>query len=369
MTDYNPGVVGIGGYYFQILTYISFLPSIQKSQVFGYEVFDDISITDAVQNNECVEILRSNKINDLIQVKRTDVDSGTQLKVLFNWMLEDDSEKYTLVIAKGYSCREDILITKSVQDLYKELKPTEKQSSLASRVHSKFKKENDFRRFERKINHIRSRLEIRKDFDPEDEILDKYESIFHSSQSSNYQARLDEFKRILSTKILDEAHLGKTFSIEKDAFLDLCDTVRSQITDSKYIRNYSLFEQSLNFQITSQIEQLREYKQLTYCDLAKNTIKNRLVEKLYYEDLKNYYLERNKDSFIKDVESSAYTNYTDAQEEVDDSKPKTLYLKTIKKKVDGLPDDQRYSRGSYIALSKENTEKEKRISWRIEDAD
>lgn len=362
MSDYNPGIESLFGYYYQIKTFVSLLSNISEGQSIGYEYLDDVSVHDDIESNYCLENNKSSK--NLYQVKKTTVNESVAKKVLYNWLLSDNADSYYLIISSGYTCDDSIINKKDIDELYNSIEKT-KSGSLSTRVYNKYKKNSKRDLFFKKVNYIRERYKLLSNYDCDLKIFENYKIFFHYNGDKNlYEKRISNFLGKISALILESIQNKKPYIISFLQINAIAEEVCNQINADTYEIDYDLFCENNSVSLSDEkIKSSREYVQLNYCNLSESTITNRLKDELYYLDFKSYWLERNKTSKISNIENSAVSNFEDACIEVKNNNlPIERYSATIKKEISNT-NNKMQSNGVYISLTNES---DQRVSWKDE---
>ena len=362
MSDYNPGIESLFGYYYQIKTFVSLLANISEGQSIGYEYLDDVSIHDDSESNYCLENDKSS--NNLYQVKKTTVDESVAKKVLYNWILSDNADCYSLIVSNGYTCDDFIINKKDVDELYDSIEKTQ-GASLSTKVYNKYKKNNEKNLFLEKVNYIRERYKLLSNYDCDLQIFENYKKLFHYDGDKNlYERRISCFLGKINTLILESIQNKKPYIISFLQINAIVEEVCNYINTDTYEIDYNIFCEKKSISLGDEkVKSSREYVQLKHCNLNESVIINRLKDELYYLDFRSYWLERNKTIKISNIENSAVSNFEDACIEVrNNNLPIERYSATIKKEISNT-NNKMQSNGVYIALTNDI---DKRISWKDE---
>lgn len=356
----NAGIIALGGFVYQILVFIAKLSNIKKGQIFEYEVEDDISSKEPSEIENCNGISKLDNKYDYYQVKKTNVTEKNAKKTLFNWLLTENNANYYLIVSEGYSINDTFITTKDIKEIYDELDGDKNVNSLEKKVFVKFKKNNLFEDFEKKINAIRKNYYLESGFKPEEVIVANFEKIMHKHgvDEDIYLKRIKQFCDNIQLEIMQNAYDKKTYSLDYDKFFQLIDEICTSITKDTFICNYQLYRNTI--ELTENVKKKREYIQLNECSLSDRQIINYLENELYYEDFKNFSIEHNHRIKIDNIEEEAIQNYEESKENDENDSPKKLLFDTIGKKITNT-NDKMQSTGTYILLTGEES---KKISWR-----
>lgn len=110
--SYDPGIVSLSGFAYQIKVFIYLFASLQKGEQIEFETLDDIAIQKFAQSDEhndlCVKAKKDaeNTIT-VFQVKQTNVSAAKSRNILYNWLLALNKNrsvsKFTLYIDNSYT--------------------------------------------------------------------------------------------------------------------------------------------------------------------------------------------------------------------------------------------------------------------------
>lgn len=104
--SYDPGIISLGGYAYQIRVFVLMLSRIEQNISVGFELIDDISLTDKnidKHSEEISNVLKDNLKYTAIQVKKTKITNTNYKKILYNWLLEYDKYKTDISQLKLYT--------------------------------------------------------------------------------------------------------------------------------------------------------------------------------------------------------------------------------------------------------------------------
>jgi len=361
MADYNPGIESLRGYYYQIKTFISLLASVSDGQSGGYEYCDDASIHDDTTSSYNIDKKQG---KNLFQVKKTNVDESTARKVLYNWLLAENADRYNLILAPNYKCDDCVITNINIDKLFDSLCETD-GLSLQTKVYKKYKENNKKDLFSEKVEHIRSHYSLIPNYNCDEKIFENFKTHFHyASDTILYQKRIGKFVEKINTLVLEAIQNKKPYVISFTELNAIIENICMDICEDNYEIDYDMFCDYHPISLSDKkIQNSREYIQLEYCNLSKSMILNRLKDKLYYLDFQAYWLERNKTTKINNIEKTAVSNYEDSIVELgNDDSPVNRYSTTIKKEISNT-NNKMQSNGVYISLTQET---DKRISWKDE---
>ncbi|MCI7435035.1 MAG: hypothetical protein MSH22_00325 [Spirochaetia bacterium] len=359
MSTNNAGIIALGGFVYQILVFIAKLSKIEKGQIFEYEVEDDISVKELAKIEECKG---SSKLDDkyrYFQIKKTDVTEEKAKKTLFNWLLTENDGDYYLIVCEGYSIDDTFITTKDAKEIYDDLDGKKSNNSLEKKVFLKYKENDLFETFEKKINTIRKHYYLENDYLPNKRIIENYEKIMHKTSSDEdiYLERIKQFCDNIQLQIIQNAYNNKSYSIDYDNFYQLIDEICTSITNVTFHSNYQLYKNKI--ELNEDIKKKREFIQLNECSLSDRQIITYLENELYYEDFKDFSIQHNCRIKIDNIEEEAIQNYEESKDDDKNDSPKKLLLDTTRKIISNT-NDKMQSTGTYISLT---SEENKKISW------
>lgn len=132
----SSGINSLGGFSYQIRVFVYYMSLLKKEGMqIEFETIDDVNIREINADN--IDENNENFINNVqglnsniaIQVKRTKVTPDVAKKVLLNWILLEISDnkvdKYILATDEYYN-NEDILFSKTAEELFTEIKESKK---------------------------------------------------------------------------------------------------------------------------------------------------------------------------------------------------------------------------------------------------
>lgn len=360
MSTNNAGIIALGGFVYQILVFIAMLSEIDKNQIFEYEVDDDISAKEPSEIENCKGIIKTDNKYKYYQVKKTDVTEEKARKTLYNWLLTENDGDYSLIVSEGYSINDSFITTKNAKEIYDELNGKKNNNSLEKKVFIKYKKNNLFNDFEKKVNSIRKHYYLERDFSPEQRIIVNFEKILHKTNIDTgiYLKRIKQFCDIIQLDIIQAAYNNQSYSIDYDRFFQLIDEICISTTNDTFICNYQLYKNTI--ELTEDVKKKREFIQLNKCCLSDRQIITYLENELYYEDFKTFNIEHNHRFKIDNIEEEAMQNFEESKLDDKNDTPKKLLVDTTGKKITNT-NDKMQSTGTYISLT---SEENKKISWR-----
>ena len=316
--DYS-GINSLRGFAFQIKVFILYMLDLKDGTQLEFETIEDVNLKKIKADNidENSENFRSNlfnaETNQAIQVKRTTITKDVAMKIMFNWILMESSNrnvsKYILFTESAYN-NKDIIFESNVEDLFQKIiKSSLKGSATVTKVKSLYK--DDFDDFVNVVNKIKNKYEFLSIEDIDRSIDDK--CTLHFRKVANdvvYGQRLKELLQHITVEIMDAVNQKKPFTINYCGFVRLLEDISTRFTESFTAPNYADFKKINQLDLTnSEISKLREYQQLVACNLPDNLLKQHLTFKGYYENTRYRYMESNKQSRIEEIEETTFENF------------------------------------------------------------
>jgi hypothetical protein len=116
------------------------------------------------------------------------------------------------------------------------------------------------------------------------------------------------------------------------------------------------------------ITKWREYKQLSKCLLNEKVIEKKILQEIYYKQIRSKYLESIHKDKIYDIEITSYDNFIDVQQDLTIKKDDTPYnrMSETLKRDNSYANNKQIKEGSCIYLTGDNVD-EHQISWSDDD--
>ncbi|MDE6758000.1 MAG: hypothetical protein K2J89_01820 [Clostridia bacterium] len=372
------GIDSLKGFLYQlkVFTY-SVIVNIREHTVV-FEGRDDIECVKDEDKLFSHSIQSYNQIN-LIQVKNGELDDSVIMKVVLNWLDQDNIQnpKYTLIHSQNYS----FLSKKEMSEKIVKTLVSKNNSSRKLRSDSLLRKIYD----KYLINNVFDEDKFKSDLDPIlDSLIDNHQLITNNEiEKKDYEYYIDNFcsdvtcniakeKRLaillsmLNQRVWDFVERGESCKIEFKDFLSLHNSAARQVNDNEYQPNFEIFrKKSLTEETIKNIFDFnkREVSQLYGIGLLKNDILDYLRYELFYRDIREVYFERKRDD-IEYIETEAYDIFRDHEKLESDNRYKLFYeVVDIKLNHKDIILDRFSSKGCYIHLSSDEAPKDKQISW------
>lgn len=375
--SYNPGIVSLAGYTYQIRVFTLLLAIISENVSIGIEVIDDISLSksnfcdiDDKKSESISTIIDKSTSYKVIQVKKTKLTQTCINKIWYNWLIEYNRYKnidefvlyYDSTINNGVD-----LCSKSATDYFELIKNTKSKSekSLVVQVKKLYK---DFDEFEKAYNHITTNIKTMPINNIDEEIYNQYKSLFHWSSNHDelYKLRLDDLCSTIQNEVLNNTLRNQPFLCGFEKRNQIIDDIIRRITSDEYEMDYSVFRNINSFDLNSDsIFNAREYRQLNECGLSSATIKNLLMNQMYYEDYSYKMFTLLCSNKINNIETTANENFYEVKDELvanDKDTPNNRLMGTIAKSNSYAMNEQ-IQKGVCIHLTSNNVDDELQISW------
>lgn len=372
--SYDPGIISLGGYAYQIKVFVFMLSQIDQNISVGFELIDDISLTDKnidKHSEEISSVLKENLKYTAIQVKKTKITNTNYKKILYNWLLEYDKYKTDI---KQFLLYADKKLNPSFNLntidsglLYKGIRAAavKKKTSLMAKLKVIYNDE-DF--FKKAYNYILNNYKIIFIDNIDDEIYSVYKKILHWTSSENivYKLRIKELCKIIQDNVLSSVTNKRPYVCNFEEFNSIINDIIQRITANEYRPNFSLFKRDISIDLQSKnVIDTREYQQLSLCGISQESIKNYLIHQMYYEDYSLKTMSMLKSDKIENIENTAHENFLEVKDDLilnNNDKPERRLYETTKKSNTYAVDDQ-IRKGVCIHLTGEDIDDEHKISW------
>ena len=324
---------------------------------FGYEYLDDLSFS--TDDN-----LTGTRINNsiLIQCKTGEVKFETLIHVFSNWLAINLQSEYYLYSEKVITCKKDFpAILRKLCNMVKEYEITSKsnKNSILYKVKSKY---NLLTSFSDLLNLAR---DLKKIYSSHRIVENDYDSLENECREvfiekeckgllydSPKNKRYESFSDKIFLKIRESILKRESFDFDFTDYSRLKEDVCQRINDNKYELDFFTFKKGKEG-LLDELKQTREGVFLSKIYFNDELIAKLLISKLYYQDMRNFYIDAKKDNDVFTAEDSAHTNYLEEFE--DDNNFKNVFKKTIDKKIESkIIVNQTYNKGCYIYLSSDD---------------
>lgn len=377
----DSGLSSLSGFSYQIKVFILRLTQLQQGQRVEFETLDDVAVRSLSSKDSISDSCFKWKVDEtssieVFQVKQTNVSESVRRQVLYNWLLaynqKPDISKFTLYVAQGYSINEKAFTNDSEKEYQTIIESDKAVTALVSRVKQIYK--DDLTKFKRDYQTICSKSTIARLGDIDELIAEQLITPFHATAAdigkTYFEKRIAELFTRICARIMDRAGQRSTYVCVHAEYMQLCEEICKDISPTQYTPDYEAFRQVFSQDdLTSEITNSREYRQLRYCKLSNSEILDHLSWEQYYQSIRQHYLADAKKEAISKTESIAHQNHKDVVYELQDENKDTPRLRLIKTKrceISTLHDE--FSRwGTYIFLTQNDLPN--KISWKDEDED
>lgn len=377
----DSGLSSLSGFSYQIKVFILRLTQLQQGQRVEFETLDDVAVISLSSKDSISDSCFKWKVDEtssieVFQVKQTNVSESVRRQVLYNWLLaynqKPDISKFTLYVAQGYSINEKAFTNDSEKEYQTIIESDKAVTALVSRVKQIYK--DDLTKFKRDYQTICSKSTIERLGDIDELIAEQLITPFHATAAdigkTYFEKRIAELFTRICARIMDRAGQRSPYVCVHAEYMQLCEEICKDISPTQYTPDYEAFRQVFSQDdLTSEITNSREYRQLRYCKLSNSEILDHLSWEQYYQSIRQHYLADAKKEAISKTESIAHQNHKDVVYELQDENKDTPRLRLIKTKrceISTLHDE--FSRwGTYIFLTQNDLPN--KISWKDEDED
>ena len=374
--SYDPGIVSLSGFAYQIKVFILLFASLQKGEQIEFETLDDIAIQNIAKsdanNDLCVKTKTDNENTiTVFQVKQTNVSAAKSRNVLYNWLLalnkNNKVSKFKLYVDNGYSVS-DTAFTSGYAKEYATIIGSDKDpAALVTKVKSIYGDNEE--RFKKDYDFIVSNYSIKSIQNIDSELINVFSTALHLDANSigpvYAKQRLEELFTRVCARIMTSVGQREPFCSSREEIMQICDEICRSICPSKYAPDYSSFESLHSFnEISAEVQASRAYKQLQHCNLDKPNTMKHLLWQQYYQNIRHHYLLDAQQSTVDAIEDVAAENHKnvviDLQEDGKDT-PRRRLVRTKQQTISALNDE--HSRwGAYVFLT--NDTGDRQISWK-----
>lgn len=377
----DSGLSSLSGFSYQIKVFILRLTQLQQGQRVEFETLDDVAVRslsskDSVSDSCFKWSVDETSSIEVFQVKQTNVTESIGRQVLYNWLLaynqKPDISKFTLYVAQGYSTNTKAFTNGSEKEYQTVIESNKATTALVSRVKQIYK--DDSAKFKRDYQTICSKFTIKCLSDIDELIAKQLMTPFHATATdigkTYFEKRIDELFTRICARIMDCAGQRIPYVCVHAEYMQLCEEICKNISPTQYTPDYEAFRQVFSQNdLTDEITNSREYRQLSYCKLSSSEILDHLRWEQYYQSIRQHYLSDAKKEAISKTENIAHQNHKDVVYELQDEDkdtPRRRLIKTKRCEISTLHDE--FSRwGTYIFLTQEDLPNQ--ISWKDEDGE
>lgn len=371
----NSGINSLGGFVFQIDTFIYYALKLQPDQILEYESIEDVSIRRKEDLDTHEDSFRTNLISPTdtytaIQVKRTDINNMVVQKVLMNWILLEYSdvnvEKYILF---GDSLYENNGNINSIDNrsLYNEIINNKERSQKSIKRKLKNIFNGHYDEFNNIVNRIKSKSVIDTPDSIENMLIEEAKDLFHKDgvMFPVYLSRIKTLRSRIYYAILDAIKNHSSYKLEYKTLRKIIEAITNEITDEIPLISFTDYKKKHPVNV-NEISNLREVKQLKACNLDDKGIIRRMHRCNYYFDYQYKLKEQAKVSTVENIETTASENFEDIKERLIMNNEDTPYKRLIQTedKSNSYCRNEYLQKGVCIYLTKDKEiTGDKQISW------
>lgn len=378
----NSGIYSLAGFAYQIKVFIYYLTQLQDNYTLGFETYDDV----ALQRTDSDSVAQEGKLQTYngifnspsgitaLQVKRTSLSNDDYEKVLFNWIILNNSssnvENFVLVVDKSYGNSDSVFPT-DLSSLYsKIINSSSKRNALITRVKEII--DNDYTIFTQLCNSIKEKYSFKEIDDIDKEIFESYKPIFHHGgvKDVTYNLRIKDLAEKIQYALLDDISQNHSYKCDYTKFKIIIEDVVSRIKDNLYFpTDFSNFRRNSRVDVfDTEISRSRQYMQLKKCAISDLLIKEQLIFEEYYNSYKLRCLENLKSNNVENIEYTTHFNFEITKSNLqanNDDTPNNRLVKT-QEKLNAYAQNDQIRNGSAIHLTRADTAADMLISWEDE---
>lgn len=360
------GINSLAGFSYQIKVFISLTASLKQNKEIGFETLDDATVSTNLDD------LNANILTDTIaiQVKNTIMTKNTAFSVFLNWVLLENSDYHVskYILYTPTQTEEDFIQTLDIDNFVKIIKDSRKKRNSHEYKAKQILLLSE-NKFIKKCNDIKQKYNVHI-FNAKTEIEDIYAHLFMKpSNEQVFYLRLNSFISEIQNQILNNIEQKKSYSLNYESFYRTINQIIQNISVDTPVESYSDFAKNNQIQyFTKEIIDSREYKQLKFCNLNDDLIKQNLMDEHYYQKTRLNYLEMCNSKIVNDIEQLTYDNFNEVKFDLQQNKQDTPYkrLKGTKEKENSYALNTNIKKGACIYLTRNEIQKQQ-ISWKDED--
>ena len=378
----NSGIYSLAGFAYQIRVFIYYLTQLQDNYSLGFETYDDVALQrtdiDSTVHEEKLQtyngILNSPSGITALQVKRTALSSEDYEKVLFNWIILNNSssnvEKFVLFVDKSYGNSDSVFPT-NYRSLYNKIvNSSSNRNALITQVKEIIN--NDYTLFTQLCKSIKKKYSFKEVDDIDNEIFESYKPIFHHGgiKDITYKLRIRDLTEKIQYALLEDISQNHSYKCDYAKFETIVEDVVARIRDDLYIPpDFSEFRRNSSVDIAdTAISKSRQYIQLKKCAIPDPLIKEKLIFEEYYNAYKLRCLENLKSGNVENIEHTTHFNFEMAKSNLQANNKDTPNNRLIQtqEKTNSYAQNDQIRNGSAIHLTKADTPADMLISWEDE---
>ncbi|SMP57883.1 hypothetical protein [Fibrobacter sp. UWB10] len=372
-TPDTSGILSLFGFSYQIKVFCSLAAKLTEGQQIEFESFDDIATNKSIDPNFFDKNINGqikSPSYQSIQVKHTKITNQVAENVLLNWIQIEEStyniKEYILITDKKDQSTD--LITAIDKDCFinKVMNSQKKTNANITKVKKIFEKKTNLER-KNIISSILGKYTF-SSIDINADLKANFGNLFQEAANHVlYEQRLDEFLTKITCKVLESINSLKPYTLSHEEFQKYINEVLDRFSLSQSLPSYNNYRLVHPIDLNdTKIANSREYKQLQYCTSNKNVLRNYLLNKQYYNKIRNYYIDACMESKCGDIEITAYENFervkSDLQEQDMDTPKNRLKETTQAPNIDAQNNQIRD--GVCIYLTGDSIPEDTQISWK-----
>jgi len=378
----NSGIYSLAGFAYQIKVFIYYLTQLQDNYALGFETYDDVAlqrtdIDSAAQEGKLQTyngIFNSPSGITALQVKRTTLSNDDYEKVLFNWIILNNSsanvENFVLLVDKSYGNTDSVFPT-DLSSLYnKIINSNSNRNALITQVKEIIN--NSYTVFTQLCKSIKDRYRFKEIDNIDNEIFESYKPIFNHGGVKNviYKLRIRDLAEKIQYALLDDISQNNSYKCDYAMFKTIVEDVVTRIKDDLYIPpDFSDFRRNSRVDIANTaISKSRQYIQLKKCAIPDSLIKEQLIFEEYYNAYKLRCLENLKSNNVENIEHTTHFNFeiTKSNLKANNNDTPNNRLVQTQERANTYAQNDQIRNGSAIHLTKADTAVDMLISWEDE---
>lgn len=372
----NSGIITQYGFEYQKLAFLYCAIQINNTDIITYEGQDDVEI------EEEKTLWKFQTLKSLCQVKSGDVTPTVFKKIILNWLLKmEQAESFICISENKVPVHDGDFADTFTKEI---IESSKRKDALISKVKVKYstqKNTDDLKADIKKLLSEAKYLALNVNALLEESIK-KFGELYCTETEpevisrERYLMLCDNIHKNITQSILRKEEYALSY---RELFGEIS-TVREAITDSKYDIPFMEFKKKSDATMTrilaSQSDAVRQLKLV----FPKNeqAVMQELTKKMFYEDLRQHFVDINKKEEINALEYLAKENYEITLQDFEGygevRTPYKTFRNTIEKPLSApLPSESSsnflyYRHGCYIHLTDTGIDEYLKIKWgEIED--
>ena len=260
----DAGLNSLSGFSYQIKVFILKMTQLKGNQQVEFETLDDVTTRSLSADNTvtdfCIKryVAAESSGIEVFQVKQTDVTKSVARKVLYNWLLayneNSDITSFHLYVDDQYSVGINLFCSNNAKQEYDiVIESNKREQALITRVKRLYNG-----KFE--------------------EFKNAYQTICNNAHIDS----INNIDRSICARIIDSAGRRIPYICGHAEYMQLCEEICRNISPSQYTPDYESFRQAfVQSDLTEEMLQSRECRQLRYCNLTTTEISDHLSYEQY----------------------------------------------------------------------------------------